>query len=156
MKTSSLLAQSCSCCTPPLDGLYRGSGRPLSFATPRLVCAAVPNPSTAPDTIFLGATVRTLDPANPVAEAIAVKNGRIVAVGDFNAGSHDRVFKNLTYALKEPAQSSGGFGFTWPSQVPLVRLDHILVRGFDASDSRTLRLGESDHRAIIATIWPRV
>lgn len=81
---------------------------------------------------------------------------RIVAVGDFNAGSHDRVFKNLTYALKEPAQSSGGFGFTWPSQVPLVRLDHILVRGFDASDSRTLRLGESDHRAIIATIWPRV
>jgi len=87
MKTSSLLAQSCSCCTPPLQGLYRASrrqvlaGAALSLATPRLVCAAVPAQSTAPDTIFLGATVRTMDPANPVAEAIAVKNGRIVAVG---------------------------------------------------------------------------
>jgi predicted amidohydrolase YtcJ len=87
MKTSALLAQSCSCCTPPIQGLYRASrrqvlaGAALSLATPRLVCAADPAQSTAPDTIFLGATVRTMDPANPVAEAIAVKNGRIVAVG---------------------------------------------------------------------------
>ncbi len=87
MKTSALLAQSCSCCTPPLQGLYRASrrqvlaGAALSLATPRFVCAEVPSASAAPDTIFLGATVRTMDPANPVAEAIAVKNGRIVAVG---------------------------------------------------------------------------
>ena len=72
---------------PPLQGLYRASrrqvlaGGALSLATPRLVCAAVPNPSAAPDTIFLGATVRTMNPAHAVAEAIAVKAGRIVAVG---------------------------------------------------------------------------
>ncbi|MFM9862048.1 MAG: amidohydrolase [Micropepsaceae bacterium] len=81
------LAETCSCCTPPLQGLYRASrrqvlaGAAISLATPRLVCAAVPNPSTAPDTIFLGATVRTMNLSQPVAEAIAVKNGRIVAVG---------------------------------------------------------------------------
>ena len=85
MKTA--LAETCSCCMPPLQGLYRASrrqvlaGAALSFATPRLVCAAVPKPSTAPDTIFVGATVRTMNPAQPVAEAIAVKAGRIVAVG---------------------------------------------------------------------------
>ena len=85
MKTS--LAQSCSCCTPPLQGLYLTSrrqllaGAALTLAAPRLVCAAVPNPSTAPDKIFLGATIRTMNPGQPTAEAIAVKNGRIVAIG---------------------------------------------------------------------------
>ncbi len=81
------LAESCGCCTPPIQGLYRASrrqvlaGGALSLASPRLVCAAVPKPHPAADTIFLGATVRTMNPTQPVAEAIAVKNGRIVAVG---------------------------------------------------------------------------
>jgi hypothetical protein len=33
------------------------------------------------DTLFLNATVRTLDPANPLAEAVLVRGGRIEAVG---------------------------------------------------------------------------
>ncbi len=73
---------------PPLQSLYSRASRrqvlagaALSLATPRFVCAAVPNPSTAPDKIFVGATVRTMNPSQPVAEAIAVKGGRIVSVG---------------------------------------------------------------------------
>jgi hypothetical protein len=37
-----------------------------------------------PETIFLGGTIVTLDDANPVAEALAVSKGRIVAVGKRN------------------------------------------------------------------------
>ncbi len=72
---------------PPLQGLYRASrrqvlaGAALSLASPRFVCAAVPKPSTAPDTIILGATIRTMNPSAPVAEAIALKAGRIMALG---------------------------------------------------------------------------
>ncbi|MFB7634501.1 amidohydrolase [Streptomyces sp. NPDC056149] len=45
-----------------------------------------PSPSRAPlaaaDTILVGARVRTLDPARPRAGAVALKDGRIAAVGD--------------------------------------------------------------------------
>lgn len=37
------------------------------------------------DTIFTGAEVVTMNPAHPVAEAVAVKDGRILAVGDAGA-----------------------------------------------------------------------
>lgn len=80
--------------------------------------------------------------------------GRIIAVGDFNAGSHDRSLAPLQELLDEPRQTGGGFGFTWPSGAPLVRLDHVLVRGFKASENTTLKLGGSDHRANLATLWP--
>ncbi|MFG2830621.1 amidohydrolase [Streptomyces sp. NPDC048434] len=42
---------------------------------------AAPSRTTA-DTVLTGARVRTLDPARPWAEAVAVKDGRIAAVGD--------------------------------------------------------------------------
>jgi predicted amidohydrolase YtcJ len=88
------LALTCACCTPPLQSLYsRGSaasrrqmlagGAALGLSTlarPRLVCAAEPTAGAAPDTIILGA-IRTMNPAQPTAEAIAVKAGRIVSVG---------------------------------------------------------------------------
>ncbi|MYS43793.1 amidohydrolase family protein, partial [Streptomyces sp. SID5998] len=38
--------------------------------------------SAAADTILTGARIRTLDPDRPSAHAVAVKDGRIVAVGD--------------------------------------------------------------------------
>jgi hypothetical protein len=83
---NTLLAQACSCCMPPLQGLYASrrqilAGAALSLAAPRLVCVAEAKPGKAPDRIFVGATIRTMNPAQPVAEAIAVKGGRIVAVG---------------------------------------------------------------------------
>lgn len=44
--------------------------------------ASAASPLTTADTVLTGARVRTLDPARPRAEAVAVKDGRIVAVGD--------------------------------------------------------------------------
>ncbi len=79
---------------------------------------------------------------------------RIVTLGDFNASTDDRFFAPLAELLVEPRQSAGGFGFSWPAQFPVVRLDHVLVRGFDARDMATQRLGDSDHLAVSAELRP--
>ena len=48
------------------------------------MAAALPivHPGDVPDLVLLNATVRTLDARHSVVEAIAVKNGRILALGD--------------------------------------------------------------------------
>lgn len=79
---------------------------------------------------------------------------RVVALGDFNAGSSDRVLAPLLEEMVEPNQTSGGFGFSWPGRFPFVRLDHVLVRGLDATSADTVRLGESDHLAVTAELVP--
>lgn len=43
---------------------------------------AASSPLTIADTVLTGARIRTLDPRRPWAEAVAVKDGTIVAVGD--------------------------------------------------------------------------
>src|SRR5678815_1075101 len=52
--------------------------------------------SVTPDTIIVNATVRTMDPARPTAEAVAILGNRIVAVGSDTevrklAGANTRV-----------------------------------------------------------------
>jgi predicted amidohydrolase YtcJ len=77
-------AYTCTCCAPPIQGLFqRGSARErrklhLLRAEP---CPPSPISGTAPDLILVGGTVRTMNPHQPVAEAIAIKGGRIVSVG---------------------------------------------------------------------------
>jgi vancomycin resistance protein VanJ len=77
---------------------------------------------------------------------------RLVVVGDFNAGSDDTGLARLSGELDEPAQSSGGPGFTWPSALPLVRLGHVFVRGLGARSSSVLRASGSDHRGIVTDL----
>ncbi|QYM75960.1 endonuclease/exonuclease/phosphatase family protein [Leucobacter luti] len=77
---------------------------------------------------------------------------RIIALGDFNAGTDDRSFVPLTDLLVEPRQTAGGFGFSWPAAFPFVRLDHVLERGFDARSMETIPLGGSDHLAVTAEL----
>lgn len=67
--------------------------------------------STAADTILTGARVRTLDPDRPSAHAVAVKDGRIVAVGDAAdvpdwRGAHTEVV-DLTGATLTPGLVDG-------------------------------------------------
>src|SRR6187399_3743177 len=40
---------------------------------------------SAPDLVLTNAKITTLDPANPEATCVSVKDGRIVEVGDFDA-----------------------------------------------------------------------
>ena len=77
---------------------------------------------------------------------------RIMALGDFNASSYDSCLTELNKVLTEPGPATGGFGFTWPSGFPVVRLDHIFTRGFPAGSLSTLANTGSDHLALFNTL----
>lgn len=75
----------------------------------------------------------------------------VIVAGDFNTASTDHNLKALVPPLQDSRQQAhGGFGFTWPAQFPVTRLDHVLYRGFDAVSDDVLSRGSSDHRAVIA------
>jgi vancomycin resistance protein VanJ len=80
------------------------------------------------------------------------ENDRVVAIGDFNAGSSDRALADVTAQLSEANQSDGGFGFTWPAAAPVVRLDHVFQRGMEVVSNTTVPAGGGDHLAVIATL----
>ncbi len=58
---------------------------------------------------------------------------RLAVVGDINVAQTDRRFSDLTGLGLTSAQAAAGrgFGFTWPAEFPVVRLDDLLVRGAD-------------------------
>lgn len=76
-------------------------------------------------------------------------SSRLAVVGDFNSASTDRAFAQLTSTTSEATVDALGFGFTWPSQFPLARLDHVLVRGLTTTSSRVLDSNGSDHRGVL-------
>ncbi|MEH0981564.1 endonuclease/exonuclease/phosphatase family protein [Micromonospora sp. CPCC 205556] len=76
---------------------------------------------------------------------------RLVVLGDLNTATTDRVFRPLTDLLRDAQADAGqGFGFTWPSPVPLTRPDHVLYRGLTPTTAGVLRTPDSDHRAVTA------
>lgn len=78
---------------------------------------------------------------------------RVIVAGDFNSTSTDRYFADLNDSLTDTRRATGGgFGFTWPSQFPVARLDHVMVRGMEPVSDTVLPRGTSDHRAIVAGI----
>lgn len=75
----------------------------------------------------------------------------LVVAGDFNAVQTDRYFQPIAEQLTDTRRAvGGGFGFTWPSKFPAIRLDHIMVRGLDPVYDEVMDRGTSDHRAVIA------
>ncbi|PJJ63541.1 endonuclease/exonuclease/phosphatase family protein [Compostimonas suwonensis] len=82
----------------------------------------------------------------------ADESERLVVVGDFNTATTDRAFSTLTDAVPEPARTEFGLGFTWPSFFPIVRLDHVLVRGYDVARNVVLEPNGSDHRGILIAL----
>lgn len=57
--------------------------RPLILLLPAMLITSAPaqTPSLAPDLLILNATVRTMDPTQPAASAVAIAGNRILAVG---------------------------------------------------------------------------
>ncbi|MFB2586001.1 endonuclease/exonuclease/phosphatase family protein [Herbiconiux liukaitaii] len=80
------------------------------------------------------------------------ENERLLLMGDFNAASTDRSMAGLFDSLDEANQSAGGLGFTWPAAFPVTRLDHVLQRGMEVTSNTTLRVGDSDHLAVLTTL----
>nr|WP_277605913.1 endonuclease/exonuclease/phosphatase family protein [Glycomyces sp. L485] len=90
--------------------------------------------------------------ANLLGEAIADEEiDRVVLLGDLNGTVQDRSLAPITYQLRSAQATAGeGFGFTWPADHPLARIDQILYRGLDATDSEVLDATASDHLPVQA------
>lgn len=68
-------------------------------------------------------------------------SARLAVIGDINVAATDRQFSQLTRndGLSSAQQAAGsGFGFTWPAEFPIVRLDDVLSRGLTALRSSVL------------------
>ncbi|MEU9022025.1 endonuclease/exonuclease/phosphatase family protein [Actinomadura sp. NPDC048394] len=92
--------------------------------------------------------------AQALARAIAAEqNKRVVLLGDLNGTTDDRAFAGITSRLRSAQVAAGdGFGFTWPAEFPMVRIDQILVRGVKPESSWVLPATGSDHRPVAAGI----
>jgi endonuclease/exonuclease/phosphatase family metal-dependent hydrolase len=84
-----------------------------------------------------------------------------VLAGDFNASRDHRPFRDLLAAgfadCADIASKRGWPAFTWPAGriiPPVMRLDHVLVSGtgITVSESRVIRVGRTDHRAVLAVV----
>ncbi|MEU8076611.1 endonuclease/exonuclease/phosphatase family protein [Catellatospora citrea] len=92
--------------------------------------------------------------AQAIGEAVAAeRNERVVLLGDLNGTTDDRALADLTSQLVSVQDAAGdGFGFSWPAAFPLVRIDHILVRGVRPVKSWVLPATGSDHLPVAAGI----
>ncbi|NBE99514.1 hypothetical protein FE391_38215 [Nonomuraea sp. KC401] len=78
---------------------------------------------------------------------------RILLLGDLNTATTDRGMRGLTPPLTDAQSAAGnGFGFTWPSEFPVTRPDHILFRGMTAAQAGVAPATGSDHRAAVASL----
>jgi vancomycin resistance protein VanJ len=78
---------------------------------------------------------------------------RTVLVGDFNGTADDRALAPITTRLRSAQDEAGdGFGFTWPSGLPLARIDQIFVTGVRPLAAWTLAATGSDHLPVAATL----
>ncbi|MFE9216177.1 endonuclease/exonuclease/phosphatase family protein [Streptomyces lavendulae] len=78
---------------------------------------------------------------------------RMMLLGDLNGSLDDRGLAPLARQL-EPAQEHAGrgFGFTWPAPFPVVRIDHVLLRGLEATSTSVLPDLGSDHRPVLTEV----
>ncbi|WP_232822645.1 endonuclease/exonuclease/phosphatase family protein [Glycomyces dulcitolivorans] len=90
--------------------------------------------------------------ATLLGEAIADEDlERVVLAGDLNGTVQDRSLAPITYQLESAQASAGkGFGFTWPADTPMARIDQVLYRGLNATGSDVLDATASDHRPVQA------
>lgn len=80
----------------------------------------------------------------------------VVVGGDLNATwDHPELRRVLDRGYRDAAEQAGaGWLRTWPSDrlVPVVALDHVLVRDAQAAHVETLDVPGTDHRAVLAEV----
>lgn len=74
---------------------------------------------------------------------------RLIVMGDFNATTFDPALQPILKTVSEPRTSGFSWGFTWPEQAPIARIDHVFARGLTATESYVMTAGRSDHRAVV-------
>ncbi|MDN4520341.1 endonuclease/exonuclease/phosphatase family protein [Mycolicibacterium austroafricanum] len=89
--------------------------------------------------------------------AETVGQGSVVAAGDFNSTPDMRQFRDLIADGYRDAVRHTGAGFvpTFPSDTglpPVITIDHVLTRHTNVTSVRSVDIGGSDHRALLATV----
>ncbi|MCX5204037.1 endonuclease/exonuclease/phosphatase family protein [Streptomyces sp. NBC_00237] len=79
----------------------------------------------------------------------AEQGERVLLLGDLNASADDR---GLDPVLAQMDDNGGGFGFSWPERFPVVRVDHVMVRGGTITDLDRLASTGSDHVPVAARL----
>jgi len=78
---------------------------------------------------------------------------RVILMGDLNGTMNDRSLAPVTSQMRSAQGSAGsGFGFSWPAEFPMARIDQIMTRGVTPTDAWTLPRTGSDHLPIGAHI----
>ncbi|GED98543.1 hypothetical protein nbrc107697_25820 [Gordonia crocea] len=87
--------------------------------------------------------------------------GRLIAVGDFNATWDHKHYRDLLTGGIEDAADQAGAGWlpTYPTDRllgrPVVGIDHVISRGFVATEVKTYHLSGADHRVLVVRLSPR-
>ncbi|MCB5181075.1 endonuclease/exonuclease/phosphatase family protein [Streptomyces antimicrobicus] len=91
--------------------------------------------------------------AEALGQAMAREQLRVVLMGDLNGTMNDRALSPVTSQMRSTQGAAGdGFGFSWPAQFPMARIDQIMVRGIRPEASWTLPRTGSDHLPIAARL----
>ena len=77
-----------------------------------------------------------------------------VVAGDLNADRDHDAFRDLLDTGLQDAHDAVGRGLvrTWPASLPVLHLDHVLVRELVVLDVREVRVPGSDHLAVVADL----
>lgn len=80
----------------------------------------------------------------------------LVMMGDFNSAREHPRFRELVAQAGLHDCTSGVMvpAPTWPSSLPVVRLDHVLTTG-ECGDAGTAKVSGSDHLAVWADVFPQ-
>lgn len=78
---------------------------------------------------------------------------KVLLLGDLNGTMNDRALSEVTSQMRSTQGAAGdGFGFSWPAQFPMARIDQIMVRGMKPEASWTLPRTGSDHLPVAARL----
>lgn len=94
--------------------------------------------------------------ANTLIEHVKDHSGPLCLLGDLNSTPMWSAYRMLTRELQDGARQVRRLvpprGATWPIFLPLLRIDHVLVRGISVMRTQTLFIRGSDHRGLLAEI----
>jgi endonuclease/exonuclease/phosphatase (EEP) superfamily protein YafD len=81
----------------------------------------------------------------------------LVVAGDLNADRDHAAFRDLLDTGLRDAHDAVGRGLarTFPASLPVLHLDHVLVRGLVALEVREATVPGSDHKAVVADLAVR-
>jgi vancomycin resistance protein VanJ len=79
--------------------------------------------------------------------------GTFLACGDFNTPPHGLIYARLSKAFANAFEEAGlGFGYSYPSNLPAVRINHVWLRGAQAVRAFTPDSRASDHRPLVVDV----